>query len=172
MASNCEEMRCDMTRRDAMRVMVTGGLVMVGLFLAGAEARAEPQWVKAGTAEQFEVDVPKKVTLPGKQVVFVTKQASGKWIAVSAVCTHKGAELNWDADKKRYVCPKHGATFNIAGGDPTAPAPAALPTGSVKLQDKDVQVDAEKLPVGKPRKKPADPAPAPQPVPPAPQPPL
>ena len=167
MASNCEETNCEITRREALQVMVTGGMVLVSFFLAGAEAKADTQWVKAGTANEFAVGVPKKVILPGKQAVFITHQKDGKWMAVSGVCTHKGWELDWNADKKRYVCPKHGATFNITGGDPTAPAPAPLVTASVKVLDKkEVQVDAEKLPVGKPFKKPADPAPAPTPQPP------
>ena len=102
-------------------------------------------------------------------------QEKDKWIAVSAVCAHKGWEIDWDAEKKRYVCPKHGATFSVTGEDPTAPAPTPLVTASVKmLNKKEIQVDAEKLPIGKPRKKPAEPAPAPVPTPappPAPAPP-
>ena len=170
MTSNCENTNCDMTRREALQVMVTGGMVLVSFFLTGAEAKADAQWVKAGTVDQFALGVPKKVTLPGKQAVFITHQEKDKWLAVSAVCTHKGWELDWNADKKRYVCPKHGATFNINGGDPTAPAPLPLATASVKvLNKKEIQVDAEKLPIGKPFKKPADPAPTPPP--PTPEPP-
>ena len=168
MTSNCEETNCEMTRREALQVLVTGGMVLVSFFLAGGEAKADPQWIKAGNTSEFALGVPKKVILPGKQAVFITQQERGKWTAVSGVCTHKGWELDWNAEKKRYVCPKHGATFNIAGGDPTAPAPTPLVTAAVRIVNKkEAQVDAEKLPVGKPFKKPVEPAPAP----PAPEPP-
>ena len=106
MASNCETTNCDMTRREALQVLVTGGMVLVSFFLAGAEAKADPQWVKAGAASEFTPGVPKKVILPGKQAVFITHQKDGKWIAVSGVCTHKGWELDWNADKKTLRLPQ------------------------------------------------------------------
>ncbi len=163
MAADCNKMDCGRTRRETLQVMVTGGMALVNLFLAGAEAQAVPQWVAAGKVEEFTVGVPKKVTLPGKQVVFVLRQEADKWTAISAVCTHKAAIVNWDADAKRYVCPAHGAMFNITGQDPQGPAPAPLATAAARLSGKDVQVDAEKLPMGRTRKKPANPAPPPAP---------
>lgn len=137
---------CDVTRRDALKVMVAGGVVMVGLMLS-SDAEAAPKWVKAGTVADFPVGKPKKVTLPGKQVVFIVHKDAKTWEAVSAVCPHKGKEINWDENAKRYVCPVHGATFDIDGKNPTTPADTPLVTASVKAQGKNLMVDAEKLPL-------------------------
>ena len=142
---------CEVTRRDALKVMVASGFVLVGLML-GVDADAAPTWVKAGPVADFEVGVPKKVTLPGKQVVFIVQKDKKTYTAVSAVCTHKGKEINWDAATKRYVCPAHGATFDIDGKDPKTPAMEPLATATAKVQGKDVVVDAEKLPMVKGKK--------------------
>ena len=149
-------MGCGMTRRDAFKVMIAGGMVMVGLVSTGAEAGAATKWEKAGAVKEFAVGVPKKVTLPDKQVVFIVKKDKKTWSAVSAVCTHKGKEVNWNATEKRYVCPAHGATFDIAGQDPHMPAKAPLATAAAKVKGKEVVVDTEKLAVAPGEKKPGE----------------
>lgn len=149
-------MGCGMTRRDAFKVMIAGGMVMVGLVVSGTEAGAAAKWVKAGAVKDFAVGVPKKVTLPDKQVVFIVQKDKKTWSAVSAVCTHKGKEVNWNAEQKRYVCPAHGATFDIGGQDPHMPAKAPLATAAGKVKGKEVMVDTEKLPAASSEKKPGE----------------
>jgi cytochrome b6-f complex iron-sulfur subunit len=143
--SQNEGQGCDITRRHALGVMVKGGLVLVCAMLAGESAEAAPQWVAVGAAAQFKVGVPQKVTLPGGPPIFILKQDKTHWLAISAICTHAGAELSWKADAKVFACPKHGATFNATGGDPKAPARKPLPTYPVTLKGKQVQVDASKI---------------------------
>lgn len=147
---------CGVTRRDALKVMIAGGMVMVGLLATDAEAGAAAKWVKAGAVKNFEIGVPKKVTLPDKQVVFIVQKDKKTWSAISAVCTHKGKEVNWDAAQKRYVCPAHGATFDMAGQDPHMPAKAPLATAAAKVKGKEVMVDTEKLTAAPGEKKPAE----------------
>jgi cytochrome b6-f complex iron-sulfur subunit len=46
--------------------------------------------------------------------------------AFSPVCTHLGCFVNWDSNKKAFLCPCHGGKFNIDGDVIAGPPPAPL----------------------------------------------
>ena len=56
---------------------------------------------------------------------------SGRIQAVSGICTHQGCRLHLDTPATGYVCPCHGATFDLNGQHPTAPAFSPLDHYSV-----------------------------------------
>lgn len=51
---------------------------------------------------------------------------NGKIFASTSVCTHKGGTLNWHSDTNMYVCPRHGAHFDMDGNVTKGPAKTAL----------------------------------------------
>jgi hypothetical protein len=68
-------------------VLVQGGFVRVATAIGGGESEAAT-WEKVGSVAQFKMGVPRRITLPKGQVVFVTRQDSTHWLALSARCTH------------------------------------------------------------------------------------
>jgi len=49
----------------------------------------------------------------------------GKIYASTTLCTHRGGTLAWNNTQDMYVCPRHGATFDIDGN--VTKGPARLP---------------------------------------------
>jgi Rieske Fe-S protein len=61
----------------------------------------------------------------GRQLA-VSRDASGEWRAVSAVCTHLGCIVGWNAVDRTWDCPCHGSRFDEAGAVLSGPAVAPL----------------------------------------------
>ena len=53
-------------------------------------------------------------------------------VAYSAVCTHDGCTVGWDAEAKEIACPCHGSRFAAADGS-VVNGPARDPLGSVAV---------------------------------------
>lgn len=65
----------------------------------------------------------------GKLIIVRTGETS--FVAYSARCTHKGGTLKYDAEKKSFVCPSHGSTFDASNGSRTG-GPAEDPLASYR----------------------------------------
>jgi cytochrome b6-f complex iron-sulfur subunit len=93
---------------------------------------------RGGASESVEIegaaDMPiagSKTIQVGSQVVIVVRQKSG-YRAFSAVCTHLGCLVKWDADRKGFLCPCHAAVFDESGRVVSGPPPAPLVAYTVK----------------------------------------
>jgi cytochrome b6-f complex iron-sulfur subunit len=73
---------------------------------------------------EIEVNSSKKVRFAGGTYI-VIRTESGVF-ALSAVCTHLGCLVNWEADAHEIVCPCHAARFDINGNVIGGPAPKPL----------------------------------------------
>jgi cytochrome b6-f complex iron-sulfur subunit len=63
--------------------------------------------------------------------------------ALSAVCTHLGCIVKWDAAKQQLVCPCHVAAFDVNGNVIGGPAPSPLQSMSARIaQDEIIIGDA------------------------------
>jgi Rieske Fe-S protein len=51
---------------------------------------------------------------------------SGGIVMLSAICTHMGCTVEWDAGKVEFVCPCHRATYDSSGDVVSGPAPESL----------------------------------------------
>ena len=60
------------------------------------------------------------------QGVIVAKTITGEYIAVSAVCTHQGVNVQFQSSNNRFHCPSHGANFNTNGTVQNGPANSPL----------------------------------------------
>jgi cytochrome b6-f complex iron-sulfur subunit len=90
-----------------------------------------------------EADLPpntSKTVRFGRYPALVLNTPSGLR-AYSAVCTHFGCIVKWDADKNQIACPCHDGFFDPADGSVIAgPPPEALMTLSVQVKEGQIYV--------------------------------
>jgi len=65
--------------------------------------------------------------------VFVVGSSEGV-IALSPVCTHLGCFVNWDANKKEFICPCHGARYTMRGEIVSGPQSRPLMQLLIKVE--------------------------------------
>jgi Rieske Fe-S protein len=109
--------------------------------------RATPTWISenVNVARQYadlvtpgEVesvnDVPPgqgRIVRDGVRKLAVYRAEGGELSVRSAVCTHLGCIVDWNAAEKTWDCPCHGSRFTTAGEVLNGPAKAALPAARV-----------------------------------------
>ena len=60
--------------------------------------------------------------------IVVARVSDAKYIAVGAVCTHKGGPIKYDGEKMDFYCPWHGSRFQQSGAVEKGPAKLPLPS--------------------------------------------
>ncbi len=94
--------------------------------------------VDVGMVEKFS---PGTVTPVSQGHFYLTCLPDGSFLALSRSCTHLGCSVPWDAEKKKFVCPCHGSTFDLRGNVLTAPALRPLDYYPVLIENGLVRVD-------------------------------
>ena len=113
----------------------------------------EKSWSDAGSVDEF-----KTITAPVKKLVqierldgwrktvsekpvYVTKDAAGQLIVLSAVCTHLGCTVPWVDKENKFICPCHQAVFDPAGKLLGGPAPRSMDRLNMKVEAGIVKVE-------------------------------
>ncbi|MDQ6787997.1 MAG: Rieske (2Fe-2S) protein [Acidobacteriota bacterium] len=78
---------------------------------------ADSPLAKVGGSQTIE-------TKAGK--VIVVRTAAETYIALSAICTHKGGPIKYDAEKQQLFCPWHNSRFDADGKVIKPPAKTGL----------------------------------------------
>ncbi len=65
------------------------------------------------------------ITLPGEKLLVVRTAADG-FAVLSAVCTHAGCTVRYDAPSDQVACPCHGSRYSLAGAVAQGPAARSL----------------------------------------------
>lgn len=60
------------------------------------------------------------------------------YAAFSLVCSHLGCLVKWEGDKNEFVCPCHGAKFDVEGNVVSGPPPRGLE--KLNLEEKEGEV--------------------------------
>ncbi len=68
-----------------------------------------------------------------KSRVFVVSSAAGMTV-FSAVCSHLGCLVNYNKEKKEFLCPCHGGRYDLAGRNIAGPPPRPLTALPVKVE--------------------------------------
>ena len=131
-------------RRSFLAGLVATGSAAVGALLAIPLVRftlhpvlartTEKSWSDVGSMDEFQnLDAPVKklVTIEqrdgwrrtiAQKPVYVSKDAKGELIVLSAVCTHLGCTVPWAEKEKKFICPCHLGMFSpegkLLGGPP------------------------------------------------------
>ena len=72
---------------------------------------------------------------------WLIRSSPHQYDAFSAVCTHAGCTVDYDASAKQFVCPCHGGTYSVTDGQVTGgPPPSPLARIKVALSGKKVYV--------------------------------
>ena len=147
-------------RRRFIRIAVVGGIAVVSgaagaasVFLPpvhaadSAGARPLAPLLKLGALEK---DSPLGLTISlasrdgwrlrtREQTVFVLRVADGDdaaaFKALSPVCSHAGCEVEYVEPDKKFLCPCHGAEFDVQGGLTKGPAPRGLDALGVSIAE-------------------------------------
>jgi len=81
-------------------------------------------------AKTTDIPDPGKELLEVEDALVVLIHAGGKFYCIDDVCTHDGGPLGegaLDPQERTIACPRHGAKFDIATGNPLS-MPATQPT--------------------------------------------
>jgi cytochrome b6-f complex iron-sulfur subunit len=140
----------DHTRRSFLnKLWIILGFVALAEFIAVAVAFLRP--VKSKLSE----DTSASVTVGGTVDKFARPSVTafvrgrfylvcledGGFLALSSKCTHLGCSLPWVEKENRFVCPCHASAFAMTGTVISAPAPRALDTFRVFIENNVVKVD-------------------------------
>lgn len=77
-------------------------------------------------------DYPEGVDFVADKRIFVVRHGNIIKV-VSAVCTHIGCTVRWNAERNCWECPCHGSIFNNEGIRTAGPARSQLPWYNVSL---------------------------------------
>lgn len=106
-------------------VWAAGIAVPTGMYLWPAAASGP-------TKKYIEVDPASmppgtgRVVSEGGKPVLLLRQKNGEFRALSAVCTHLGCIVHWNADQQQIQCPCHAGTFTPEGAVVSGPPPRPL----------------------------------------------
>jgi menaquinol-cytochrome c reductase iron-sulfur subunit len=66
-------------------------------------------------------------------------KSDNKVTALQVICPHAGCSINFDASARKYFCPCHAASFDMAGvrTDTTSPSPRDMDSLEVEVRNKD-----------------------------------
>ncbi len=155
MINNPEEEtgQSNLSRRDFLRKLWAAlGLVAVIEFITVGVAFLRPRKpgikegvfggiITAGPIDTFEVD---SVTAYREGQFYLVRLQDGGFLAISRKCTHLGCTVPWIEKEKKFKCPCHASSFDIAGNVTSPPAPRALDLYRVKIENNIVKVDTSK----------------------------
>lgn len=136
------------TRRGFLDVIIAIGTALSGAALAIPGVVYLWPAARGGGAKNVEVPGAssmspgdsKMIQVGGKAVIVVRGRDS--FLAFSASCTHLGCLVNWDSDRREFLCPCHAAVFDASGKVVSGPPPSPLPAMKIKTVKDKVFVSA------------------------------
>ncbi len=98
----------------------------------GKTSKTENAFIEAGEAESFAMD---SVTPVVQGQFYLVRLEDGGFLALSKKCTHLGCSLTWDGEKKAFICPCHGSSFDHMGEVVTPPAIRGLDSYPIRVEN-------------------------------------
>lgn len=95
-------------------------------------------FVVAGNVNDFETN---SVTPFRAGKYYIARMHDGGFLALSLKCTHLGCSIEWNKEKKRFVCPCHSSSFAMNGNVINPPAPRALDLFPIAIENDVVKVN-------------------------------
>lgn len=139
---NLEEKIKSLSRRDFLaKVLFSGGLIAGALllirngiaFLFPPKEDKEAQKILIARKNELEIGKAKEFQVGASTYYIVNTEAGMK--VFSAVCTHLGCKVKWEAYRNHFYCPCHQAEFDIMGNVISGPPPRPLDEFKVEVKD-------------------------------------
>jgi menaquinol-cytochrome c reductase iron-sulfur subunit len=168
----------DDSRRGFLKIL--GGLLTLGITAAlgipsvayilaplTGKKSTGPEPVPVGTVGTLAVDVPQRADVVANREdawtreegvrlgsVWLVKQKGGKVKCFSTVCPHLGCAIDYDEQKKHFICPCHTSIFGLDGKLVSGPSPRAMDSLDVEAKGEKVEVRYQRFRQGTPRREP------------------
>ena len=109
----------------------------------GDTAPARPSGTRIAAARAVPVGKAASFSDPASGVpAWLVRLAPKRCVAFSAVCTHAGCTVEYQASTQEFVCPCHGGTYSARTGQVLAgPPPAPLREIPARIADGQIYVD-------------------------------
>lgn len=106
---------------------VAGAVVTTGVHADGAtpDAAATRALTLKDNAELQKIG-GWKVVENGDEKLIIARTDENNFVACSAICTHRGCVVQYAHEAKQFVCPCHGARFDLDGNVTKGPAKRPL----------------------------------------------
>ncbi len=144
-----ESTNTPITRRRSIQLLLgfsvlatVGGIVgpIVAYLTPSTNTTTAGEPVDVGKVEDFPPGSGKVVSVDNQPVIVVNSKAGGMK-AFSAICTHLGCIVAWDAHKSVIHCPCHEGIFNgTTGAVVSGPPPRPLAAYQLVVKDGKVLV--------------------------------
>lgn len=122
-----------------LAVWAVGFMAPVISYLWPAQRRGPSvQTVPAGKESDYTEWQTKMVAIAGHPVMVVRTPQGFK--AFSAICTHLGCIVQWDAGRKQIACPCHAGFFDVTGKVVSGPPPKPLTEHGIAIVNGEVLV--------------------------------
>ena len=114
--------------------------ISINFLLHGSKKKNKDTslFVIAGKVEDFKLN---SVTPLRSGRYYVVRMQDGGFLAMSLKCTHLGCSIEWNKEKKRFVCPCHSSSFAMNGNVINPPAPRALDLFPIAIENDVVKVN-------------------------------
>ncbi|MBI2082152.1 MAG: Rieske 2Fe-2S domain-containing protein [Deltaproteobacteria bacterium] len=131
------------TRRGFLEICIgfMGAIFSLGIFSSVFSYLIPPSRKKGGDIVKIPIaELPlggmKRFHVRGGPAVVIN--GSKGYAAYSLVCSHLGCLVKWEGDKNEFVCPCHGAKFDVEGNVISGPPPKGLE--KLTLEEKEDEV--------------------------------
>lgn len=121
-------------------------------------------FLKIGRAGEFEIGTPKKVIITASKTdgwnrfdntvlgaAWIIKHSDENIVAMSTICPHLGCGIDWDGNKRLFICPCHVSVFDINGQVVSGPAPRPMDKLAIKIENNELSIRYRKLRLGIPK---------------------
>jgi quinol---cytochrome c reductase iron-sulfur subunit, bacillus type len=156
------------TRRGFFRIAVgvLGGIIglvigipLVGSLVGPAFRNKIPRWSRVAKVESLPLGQPTVVSFTDRSSegylretvvrnVWAVRRNNSEIKVFSPICTHLGCRYDWEPISGRFLCPCHGSVFGLDGKVLAGPAPRALDTLPVKIENGELFVEWERFELG------------------------
>ncbi len=89
--------------------------VFFGFLFSGKSDDEKSRAVQLFDAGDVNLFQSNSVTIFRGGRFYLVRLSDGGFLALSIRCTHLGCSINWEDDKKRFICPCHASAFDING---------------------------------------------------------
>jgi len=137
-----------LNRRSVLKRAVYWMVCLFGAMVAGASVSLYPFGVRRKETRYFPVLPLDEAPGKGVKTVLIPFSIGGKLnerraflvatdgglMALSSQCTHLGCLVNWDANRREFLCPCHGGRYDTLGRPLSGPPPAPLDILPLKIE--------------------------------------